>query len=321
MDQGLACLLVICKFYNVAVDADAVSHEHDPGGRGMDGPALVRALRKLHFRARLAKMKWNRLLHMPCPAICRTRDGRYVIIARHGTVPGRDGSVTLLHWPDGRQETLGLDALRELLSGEVVLLTPRGGAGDRDALRFDLSWFVPMLVKHRWRVFELLVASFLIQVLGLATPIGFQVVMDKVITHRAFATLGTVVWGLVMAVVLEGALSVLRDYLTAHLGCRMDARLGASVFRRLVRQPLAFFSERQVGEIVQRVREVEAVRGVFGERDGQRGAGLHVRGRIPVGDVVLQPVLDQGCARQPVVLLRGGLGAGLSDKEQGEAAV
>lgn len=54
---------------------------------------------------------------------------------------------------------------------------------------FGFSWFVPELLRHKtiWR--DVLLASLAIQLVGLATPLFTQVIIDKVIAHHSESTL------------------------------------------------------------------------------------------------------------------------------------
>jgi ATP-binding cassette, subfamily B, bacterial HlyB/CyaB len=105
-----------------------------------------------------------------------------------------------------------------------------------------------------------LLASFFLQLFGLVTPLFFQVVTDKVLTHRGYTTLDVLVFGLVTVTVFETALGGLRTYVFSHTTNRIDVELGARLFRHLVALPIAYFEARRAGDSVARVRELENIR-------------------------------------------------------------
>ena len=105
-----------------------------------------------------------------------------------------------------------------------------------------------------------MVASFFLQLFGLVSPLFFQVVIDKVLVHRALSTLEVLVVGLVTISMFETVLGGLRTYLFAHTTNRIDVELGARLFRHLLALPLAYFEARRVGNSVARVRELENIR-------------------------------------------------------------
>lgn len=125
---------------------------------------------------------------------------------------------------------------------------------------FGFSWFVPELLKHKniWR--DVLLASLAIQLVGLATPLVTQVVIDKVVAHQTKNTLLVLGIALGMFMVFTSAMTWLRQYLVLHTGNRIDAVLGSEVFRHLLRLPLPYFEQRPTGTLVARLHGVESIR-------------------------------------------------------------
>jgi subfamily B ATP-binding cassette protein HlyB/CyaB len=107
---------------------------------------------------------------------------------------------------------------------------------------------------------EVLLASLFVQVLALITPLIFQVVIDKVLTHRSLSTLDVMVIALLGVSVFEVVLGAMRHYLLSHTTHRVDVELGARLFRHLLHLPLAYFESRRSGDTVARVRELENAR-------------------------------------------------------------
>ncbi|WP_420855750.1 peptidase domain-containing ABC transporter [Vibrio tetraodonis] len=126
--------------------------------------------------------------------------------------------------------------------------------------RFDITWFIPEFLKHKRCLSEILLFSFVLQILALISPLFFQVVMDKVLVHQAWSTLDVLVFGLVIAGCIEIVLRGLREYQYAHTANRIDIQLGLKMIRHLFGLPLMFFKSRQIGAIVTRVRELDTIR-------------------------------------------------------------
>ena len=77
-------------------------------------------------------------------------------------------------------------------TGRPVLIARRASLADL-ARRFDVTWFLQAMHKYRRLLGEVLVASFFLQLFALVTPLFFQVVADKVLTHRGFSDARSVV--------------------------------------------------------------------------------------------------------------------------------
>jgi subfamily B ATP-binding cassette protein HlyB/CyaB len=140
----------------------------------------------------------------------------------------------------------------ELLLMERAVNTPEQ--------RFGPSWFWPALSRYRAVLLQVLVASFVVQLFGLANPLLIQVIIDKVISQRSLDTLQVLGVGLVVVTLLEGVLGSLRTFLFTETTNRIDQRLGAEVIDHLLRLPLGYFDRRPVGELGSRIAELEKIR-------------------------------------------------------------
>lgn len=254
VDTGLACLVMLARFHNVAVSPEQLAHEFAEDGRSFAQVELLLAAKKLGLKAKSTRSKAERLAHTPLPAIAAASDGRFFIIARI------DDGKALIHDPQNqRPEVLGFEELEARWTGELILIRSEASlAGELS--KFDFTWFIPAIVKYRKLLGEVLLVSFVLQIFALLTPLFFQVVMDKVLVHRGLSTLDVIAIGLLGIMLFETALSGLRSYVFAHTASRIDVELGSRLFRHLVSLPLAYFQARRVGDSVARVRELENIR-------------------------------------------------------------
>ena len=129
-----------------------------------------------------------------------------------------------------------------------------------EARSFGFRWFWSELLRHKtvWR--DVLAASLFIQLIGLATPLFTQVIIDKVVVHQTSSTLIAIALGLAMFMLFNAGMSWLRQYLVLHTGNRVDAVLGSQVFRHLLRLHLPYFEHRPTGTLVARLHAVETIR-------------------------------------------------------------
>ncbi|MBY0404572.1 MAG: ATP-binding cassette domain-containing protein, partial [Cyanobacteria bacterium] len=126
--------------------------------------------------------------------------------------------------------------------------------------RFGFQWFLAEILKYRQVIAEVLIGSFMIQLFALVTPLFTQVILDKVIVHNSVSTLNILVVGFVVISVFELLIQMTRNYIFGHTAGKIDAKLGAKLFRKLFSLPFVYFETRKVGDIISRVRELETVR-------------------------------------------------------------
>jgi ATP-binding cassette, subfamily B, bacterial HlyB/CyaB len=251
-DQGAWSLALALHLLGIV--ADPAKIQHDAGTESLDVDDVLRA--SLHFavKAKAVRSSIPRLANTPLPALAVMRDRGFAVIGKV-----TDEHVLIQGMGDPAPRLLSFAAFEAEWGGRLILLAKRAALQDT-ARRFDLTWFWGAMAKYQGILAEVLLASFVIQLFGLATPMIFQTVIDKVLVHRGLSTLEVMVAGLALIAVFEAMLSGLRTYLFSHTSNRIDVELGARVFRHLMRLPLAYFEARRVGDSVARVRELETIR-------------------------------------------------------------
>ncbi|MGH8525956.1 MAG: peptidase domain-containing ABC transporter, partial [Gammaproteobacteria bacterium] len=100
----------------------------------------------------------------------------------------------------------------------------------------------------------------MLQLLGLATPLFTQTIIDKVVVHQTFSTLSVIGVALFVCMAFSALMSWVRQYLILHTGNRVDAVLGTQVFEHLIKLPLRYFEHRPTGVVVARLQGVETIR-------------------------------------------------------------
>ena len=253
-DTGLICLVRLLQMLGLPADDQQLRHQYAEPGRPISAEAMVRAIKRLDLKGRLLRSNADELARLPTPAIVEMTSGDFMVL---GGV--RDGALLLLDARSGQVTTQGTAEFRANWTGRVILVTRRATLGGKGS-KFDISWFIPAILKYRRLFIEVLIASFFLQLAALVTPLFFQVIIDKVLVHRGMTTLDVLVFALIVVSVFEVVLGGLRTYIFSHTTNRIDVELGAKLYRHLLALPLAYFESRQVGQSVARVRELENIR-------------------------------------------------------------
>ena len=253
-DSGLLCLLILARFFDLPADGGQIRHQFAETGKPMTEGDLIRAAKHLGLKAGHVKADWSELPNLPLPAVARRKDGRFVVLAK------AESDKVLIQDPQAeRPAILARRNFEAVWSGTLLLFTKRSERRPHD-LTFDFTWFIPSLVKHRWLLGEVLLASLFLQLFALLTPLFTQVVIDKVLVHKGFTTLHVLAIGMAGLALFDALLGGLRSYLFSHTTNRIDVTLGAQLFRHVLSLPLAYFEARRVGDTVARVRELEQIR-------------------------------------------------------------
>ena len=99
------------------------------------------------------------------------------------------------------------------------------------------------------------------QLFGLAIPLLLQQIIDKVLSQGNLSSLNVLGSTMVILALFQGILQALRTYIFVDTTDRMDLTLGTAVIDRLLSLPLSFFEKRPVGELSQKLGELNTIRG------------------------------------------------------------
>ena len=251
-DPGLTALVMLLRFHGAGADPAQIRHQCGTAAIGI--PDMIRCAKEFGLKAREMKTSWPRLATTPLPAIAALKDGGFLLLGKVG-----DDKVVVQSTKTPRPELMSRADLEAIWDGRIVLMTRRASLTELSR-RFDITWFVGAIHKYRQQLAEVLLGSFFLQLFALASPLFFQVVIDKVLVHRSMGTLDVMVIGLLGIALFETILGILRTYLFSHATNRIDVELGARLFQHLLALPTAYFQSRRVGDSVARVRELESIR-------------------------------------------------------------
>ncbi len=248
----------MASLHGIAADEAALRHEFGFGR--FDTQTILRGARSLGMTARVVQQNPGRLDRAPLPAVAQAKgDRNYFVVGQYQAGDGTRAPRVLVQFPGEAPSVLTQERLLEIWTGKLIYFTSKSSIAGTLA-RFDFSWFIPAIVTYRKLLGEVLALSLVLQLIALATPLFFQVVMDKVLVNHAMKTLNVIAVGLICATLFDAALSGIRAWVFAHTSSKIDVELGARLFRHLLALPLAWFQARRVGDSVARIRELEKIR-------------------------------------------------------------
>ena len=256
-DPGLRALCGIAAYYRIAADPVHLQRELALAGVEADASALIRAAGLVGLKARrVRRTSGKQLVATPTPAIGRLREGGFIVYG--GRLP--DGRLRIVDPSTSIDRALSPDVFLAEVEPELILVGRKLGGTGYDPRTFGFRWFLPSIWRYRKPLAHVLLASLFVQVFALVTPLFFQVVVDKVLSHKGYSTLFVLVAGIVIVGLFDVLLQYQRTYALSHTTNRIDVELGQRLFRHLLRLPLSYFETRAAGQTVARVRELENIR-------------------------------------------------------------
>ena len=180
LPSGLPALSGIAAYFRIAADP-AYLHRELALPEGEAQPeAILRAARLVGLKARLIeKLTAARLSTLPTPCILRLRDGGYVVF---GGV-NKESQARIVDPLTRADRILPLDELMVEIEPIAILVARRLGGAEVAPETFGFKWFWPSIWRYRKPIAHVLLASLVVQIFALVTPIFFQVVIDKVLAR------------------------------------------------------------------------------------------------------------------------------------------
>lgn len=254
--EAIELLRLYCQLHDLPLDAGQLTHRWLDNEQVFDAGQFNAALQELGFESKVVRGSYSDLGKKARPLAVLLKDGTLAIVG--GVAP--EGCV-LQQQGQSQPKKVTRQAFEAQWQGQWIDAQLKVGAqGAADGDKFGVSWFLQAMKKYKALLAEVLLASLFVQIFALATPLVFQVVIDKVLTHRSLSTLDVLALALAALALFEVALSTMRHYLFGHTTSRLDVELGSKLFGHLLRLPMSYFDSRRAGDTVARVRELENAR-------------------------------------------------------------
>lgn len=264
IDGSVACFEMLANQFKIPFRRDSIRkvvahHVEQSGGISLQFCGAVADF--LGLQGQLAAIPVADIQRIQVPALIKWEDRLAVICAvSHNSVTiALPDSGLIQRSPQelllNRESATDMSATNDFI--QILLIQATHYTPEQ---KFGISWFWPSLVQYKGVLIEVLIASFFIQLFGLANPLITQTIIDKVLMQNSPTALN--VFGILLVGVAlgEALLTSLRTYLFVDTTNRIDLALGSQIIDRLLRLPLRYFEKRSVGELSTRVNELENIR-------------------------------------------------------------
>ena len=254
MQSALRSLEIVGALNNVRIDSRAIIRDYALNSTP-SFEELIKIAKDKGFKAKIKPLTVKNLTSYPLPCIARDKNGVYFNILK---VEASKNEV-LIFKDKNEPYAIKFEELLSILNPNPKMIVLKHKLLN-DRIKFGFGWFYARMLSYKKIVGEILIASFVIQLFGLVTPLFTQVVLDKVLVHHSLSTLNIIAVAFGAVIIFEMLLGLSRNYIFAHTTSKIDARLGAMLFDHLIKLPMIYFENRKVGNIVARVRELDSIR-------------------------------------------------------------
>jgi len=256
-DSLLAGVRWFCAHYKRPATLESL-YAGMPRGQRLKPSMVVRMLEQAGIGAGWVKRRPAELSSYLFPLMLLFRNGEArILVARHG-----DRFELLLPEAGAGTITLSAEELQEHYLGYALLVRPKAEPDARTEIPKGEGkghWLFSTLWNYRRFYYSAALATFLINVLALASTFFIMNVYDRVVPNQAYVTLWSLAAGVALAIGFEFTSRQVRAYLIDTAGKKADLILGSILFRQLLEVRLEH-KPASAGSFANQFREFESVR-------------------------------------------------------------
>ena len=260
VECGAACVAMILGYYGHHTSMEEIRDRTGVGRDGLSALDLVQAARSYGLRVRAIALQEPDLRDVRLPAIVHWAFNHFLIVEDWS-----ERSVGVVDPASGRRRMTAQE-FDAGFTGVVIMLEPGEQFVPRlpTASRTLSSYVITYLKRMPIMLLQIIGASLLLQVFGLAVPVLTEVIVDQIIPLNITNILGLLGIGLLILLLAQFVTLQLRASLLVYLQARLDTHLMPAFVEHLLLLPARFFEQRSNGDLLARVSSNTAIRDLVG---------------------------------------------------------
>jgi ABC-type bacteriocin transporter len=258
-DCGAVCLASVAAYYGLLVPVSRIRQYAGTDKLGTNLYGLMEAAKRLHFQAKGVKADHTNLPEIPLPAIFHlvqdTGLQHFVVVYRV-----RRNRVFYMDPASGKMVRQSSAVFKETWTGAMMLLLPEANFRRENQHTPVFKRFRKLIGPHRSMITQALFGALAYTILGLATSIYVQKIIDFVLpdeNRKLMNLLGLIMIGILL---FQTGTGYFKSLIVLRTGQQIDAQLILGYYRHLMNLPQSFFDSMRVGEIISRVNDAVKIR-------------------------------------------------------------
>lgn len=257
-DCGAACLASVSASYGLHIPIARIRQYASTDKRGTNALGMVEAATKLGFTCKAVRGAPESLSKIPLPGIAhviREQLQHFVVVYK---VKPKD--ITFMDPEDGRFHTMSTEAFLKIWSGVLILLVPDESFRRENLKESSLQQFMQLLKPHRTVMNQALFGAMIYSILGLATSIYVEKIVDNVLGDGNINLLHLLSVIMIVLLILRTFIGAMKSILALKTGQKLDATLILGYYKHLLTLPQPFFDTMRTGEIISRINDAVKIR-------------------------------------------------------------
>jgi len=258
-DCGAACLASVAAYYGLRIPVSRIRQYAGTDKQGTSLLGLMEAAEKLHFNTRAAKAAGISTVGIPVPSIFHLvlENGLQHFVVAY-KIKGK--RICYMDPATGKLMNQPLAVFEKIWSGVILLLLPSDHfrAGNEKKSVYIRFW--QLILPHRSILVQALLGALVYTMLGLATSIYVQKIVDFVLPDENIHLLNLLGGVMILLICFQVFTGYFKSLLALRSGQQIDSWLILGYYRHLLELPQRFFDSMRVGEIISRVNDALRIR-------------------------------------------------------------
>jgi len=259
-DPLLDCLITLTKLHGRSATRTGLSAGLPLVQNRLTVELFSRAADRADLASRIVKRFLHKIANLQLPAVLLLNDREACVLVEK--IEGGKKLRILMPETGMGEKIVSLDDLEKFYSGYAIFVRPKFRTTREHAADLDTgatkNWFWGTIFQS-WRIYrDVIVASFLINLFGLASSFYILNVYDRVIPNSAFETLWVLSIGITVIYLFGSLLQGLRGYFVDEAGKKANLIISSLLLQKVLGLKLEARPQ-SIGSFSNNLREFESV--------------------------------------------------------------
>ncbi|MCG9730337.1 type I secretion system permease/ATPase [Shewanella sp. Isolate13] len=262
VDPLLDSLVLLTEYFGSPCSSDSLAAGLPMQGHVLTPELLPQAASRAGLAAKLSRKGLNEISPILLPCILLLKDKKACLLREFDI----EQDKAVIQLPEtGGEETLSIEELEALYVGYLFLVKQeyRGDMGLDVHLHENKAHWLLQTIKDSAPIYrDALIASVLVNLFALVSPLFIMNVYDKVVPNLAFDSLWVLAIGAGIAYIFDLIMRQLRSYLIDVAGKKVDIIVSSRLFAKAIGIPLEKRSP-SVGGMAKQLGEFDSIRDIL----------------------------------------------------------
>lgn len=251
---GNACLAMIAGYHGLDLSIYQLRRRFPISLKGISLSHMVKMCEQTDLQSRGVTLGLEELKDLRTPCILHWNFNHFVVLCEVSS------HSAVIHDPAIGRRKLKLSEISKSFTGVALEVWPDENFKTESSLpTVKLRDMVGKIWGIRRSLFQVIQLALVLEIFSLISPIFTQWVVDDVVVSGDSDLLTTILFGFVILITMQTAVSTVRAYVGLHLGTSISFQSKRNLFNHLIKLPSSYFERRHVGDIVSRFGAIDSI--------------------------------------------------------------